>query len=391
MEYSFGWRRQNPDSRDFKLQFHHGFSAALPDSMNLNEPTLPAPFNPSWDQEDIGSCGPNSLGENIVYDALTNPTSQLKKFVVGADGKVKMPSRLFMYYTTRMLMNTTASDSGVDNRTMLKALATYGFCDEEMWPYDTSKFAVKPPQACFDAAAERAGLAIKYEAVGQTLNDMRGCIAILKRPFIFGFTVHESMLTDAVARTGDVPMPGGFMDGVAGGHDVLMYAYDNARQVFYFRNHWYQAPGKPWGNNGSGTIPYAYAIDPNQASDFLAVTSVETGSQPSPKPDPTPTPTPTPPASLKDKIDKIFADLEKQYARYPSTVSLLKRLNSIIDNLLGNKLGDNYRGASYKFDPKMVIPLINDAFLIAEGFYPDKKDILEMVRLGVIAAINAAS
>ena len=289
-QYAFGWRPSAPDYRDEHYKFIPRTAALdLPAAFDLAKPSVGAPFEPSWNQGELGACGPHSLGENIVYDLIKLDADQANNV---------MPSRLFLYWNAREVMGTIGSDSGVDNRSMFKAFAKYGWCDESLWPYDVSKFTQKPPQACYDQAASRLPN-VKYMAVGQELATMKACLYETKRPFVFGFSVYQSMLGDNVAMTGDVPMPNGFFDRQVGGHDVLIVGWDDSTQRFKFKNHWYRGPATPWGNNGYGTIPYQYAVSQQLAGDFWAVTGVVGDVVPNPPQPPAPvTPTPTPVSSV---------------------------------------------------------------------------------------------
>lgn len=250
-EYSFGWVPSPPDHRDHIFRSSMG-PLSLPDSVLLVAPPLPAPFEPAWNQGRLGSCGPHSEGKDIVFAQLRQDKRE----------RAIMPSRLFMYYTTRMLMNTVNQDSGVNNRAMLKALAQYGWCSEELWPYDVSKFRDRPPAGCFAQAATRK--ITEYLSVPQSLDQMRGCLA-QGDPFIFGFSCYESLQSDAVARTGDIPMPGR-NERQVGGHDVLIVGYDDSTRKFKLVNSW-----GDWGQGGYGTISYEYATHPRLASDFWTV------------------------------------------------------------------------------------------------------------------------
>lgn len=279
MPYSFGWRPSAPDFRDEHYRFVPQVSAAdLPPAFDLTAAGVGSPFDPCWNQADLGSCGPHSLGENIAYDLI--------KLDGDASNNV-MPSRLFLYYNARLEMGTVGSDSGVDNRSMLKAFAKYGWCDESLWPYDTSKFTQKPPQACYDQAASRLKN-IKYMAVSQDVATMKACLYETRRPFIFGFSVYKSMLTPAVDQTGDIPLPQGLFDQQAGGHDVLIVGWDDSTGRFKLRNHWYRTPTVPWGRNGFGTIPYSYAVNSQLAGDFWSVTKVAGDVAPNPPQPPAP-------------------------------------------------------------------------------------------------------
>lgn len=281
----FGWRPSPPDFRDHLYSVPRIVQETLPARIDLTSPVVPAPFTPTYDQSSIGSCGPNSGVGDIVFAALRQ--QQLPA--------VPMPSRLFVYYCTRELMGTIESDSGVDNRSMMKALAKYGWCDEALWPYDISRFKQKPSPACYAQAANRK--IVQYLSVPQTLTQMKGCLAS-GDPFIFGFTVYQSMLGHDVEQSGVVPMPNAH-DVAVGGHDVLFVGYDDATRMFKFRNSW----GR-WGQDGYGFFPMEYATNPQLSGDFW---TIRHSAIPTPEPTPTPTPpspplpTPTPPVPTPGK------------------------------------------------------------------------------------------
>lgn len=215
-------------------------------------------MGPPLNQSSLGSCGANTADELIEFDQK-------------AEGQpVQSASRLFIYYCTRSLMGTVSQDSGVDNRTMLKALAQYGYCDESLWPYDVTKFASKPSAAAFAYAATNK--ITSYAAVAVNLAAMKAAI-VSGFPFMFGFDVYQQIESDQAAQTGVLTMPPPGATPI-GGHDVTIWGYDDARQVFNFRNHWSKNDGSPWGDNGNGTIPYAYATNPSLCSDFWAINAV---------------------------------------------------------------------------------------------------------------------
>ncbi len=246
----YGWKRQQPDHRDFRYRSLR--RAVLPAKVDLRTAkNSRVPIEPNLDQGGLGSCGPNSAALLLAFNQFAaGPTAVL-------------PARLLIYYFTRVLMGTTAQDSGVDNRTMLKALSKYGWCDEKLWPYTISKYRTKPTASAVTAAAKQKIVA--YHAVEQTLDAMRLCL-VDGNPFIFGFSVYESFESAAVEKTGDVPMPG-TREAMLGGHDVLIVGYDDASRRFTFKNSW----GEAWGAKGDGTIPYEYAADPDLAGDFWTI------------------------------------------------------------------------------------------------------------------------
>jgi hypothetical protein len=263
----YGWKRALSMTRFKKFQAPAAVLASLPASADLSAGVVMVD-----DQGQLGSCGPNAMDMLLAFDQQ----AEMMKPPFGS-------SRLFTYYNTRQLMGTTGEDSGVDNATMLAALEQFGYCPESDWPYDISRFTERPPDSAYAAAA--GNLITDDAAIPQNLDQMRGCIAA-GRPFVFGFTVYESFESDAVAATGDVPMPRR-REMVVGGHDILFVSYDDSQQRFGFVNPW----GTSWGRKGFGTFPYAYATDSNLAGDFVTVKTVPSG-LPGPGPGPGPAPTP---------------------------------------------------------------------------------------------------
>lgn len=298
IEHGYGWVPSAPDFRDIKYTPKPQLFAAMPPQFSLVQPALPAPFEPAWNQGTLGSCGPHSEAANIVFGLL------------GLHGTCPMPSRLFLYYTTRMLMNTVNSDSGVSNREMLKALAKYGWCDEVLWPYDISKFTIRPPEECWAQAKERAGQ-VQYQAVNQDLNTMKACLYQTKQPIIFGFSVFKSMESPEVDKTGNIPMPTPY-DKRMGGHDVDLVGWNDSTQRFILRNSW----SPQWGQQGYGSIPYAYATNNQLSGDFWVV--LKSGFTPPIPIEPEPPPVdPIPPGGQIDKetlialMDGMVKDLNK--------------------------------------------------------------------------------
>jgi C1A family cysteine protease len=97
---------------------------------------------------------------------------------------------------------------------------------------------------------------------------MKGCLAE-GYPFAFGMTVYDSFEGDEVAKTGVVQMPSPD-EQVVGGHAVLVVGYDDSQQIFIVRNSW----GSEWGMGGYFTLPYAYIVNPDLASDFWTLRRV---------------------------------------------------------------------------------------------------------------------
>ena len=163
--------------------------------------------------------------------------------------------------------NTLSSDAGAVIRDGFKSISKQGVCAETTWPYDVAKFAAKPPVAAYKEGLNHQ--AASYARVQQTLGQMKGCLAD-GYPFVFGFTVYDRFESDAVAKTGKVPLPS-HGENVLGGHAVMAVGYDDSKQTFIVKNSW----GTGWGDKGYFYMPYSYLTDADLSTDFWTVRLVE--------------------------------------------------------------------------------------------------------------------
>ena len=251
-----GGRADSPDPRDKRFEFTHMRRAtALPPSVDLSS-HLP----PAWDQGQEGSCGANA-------------GSALMCFLKGVTAPY---SRQQIYYDCRLLENQPiAQDNGVETRDVLKVLQQTGALPETQWPYTQADFAVAPP---VEPAADYARLEGYSRLVTET--EYISCLA-QGFPFLLGFECFESIDSDALARTGVMPMPDPKKEQDVGGHDVLVCGYDikfKSSAVFkasgldpsqvgdealLIRNSW----GIDWGIKGYFWMPLLYATNPSIGGD----------------------------------------------------------------------------------------------------------------------------
>ncbi|HEY9460411.1 MAG TPA: C1 family peptidase [Paralcaligenes sp.] len=243
----YGWLRDIPDHRDYLYAAPVAALPVLSSSVDLRNQCPPI-----YDQGALGSCTANGIGAAMQFERAKQKLEP--DFI---------PSRLFIYYNERVMEHTVKSDSGAMIRDGIKSVAKQGDCLEDEWPYIIEKFTTKPPQKCYKNALHYTVL--QYQRIIQNLGQMKGCLAS-GYPFVFGFTVYESFESQQVAKDGVVPMPGP-SEQLMGGHCVVAVGYDDSQQRFIVRNSW----GESWGLSGYCTMPYAYLIDPNLASDFWTI------------------------------------------------------------------------------------------------------------------------
>ena len=253
--HKYGWTPDLPDHRDH-VYLAKAPTADLPKKVALRMP-------PVLNQGDLGSCTANAIANAHLYCQIRASK------IMGALGQSPfLPSRLFIYLNERVMEGTVKVDAGAMIRDGFKSIAREGVCPEDMWVYDVAKFTKTPPRKCYKAALDHQ--AIQYKSIPRDLEQFKSCLAS-GYPFVLGITICESFETDAVARSGKVPLPSP-TERSLGGHAVLCCGYDDRTQRFIVQNSW----GPEWGSKGFFFLPYEYLMNDNLSDDFWTVTQVET-------------------------------------------------------------------------------------------------------------------
>lgn len=249
--FKLGWVPDIPDARDVLYAAPAKVLKKLPSKVNLS-----TKFPALYDQGELGSCTACAIGAAFQF---LQKKQKLKNFI---------PSRLFIYYNERVVLGTINEDSGAMIRDGIKSMNKQGACQETMWPYKIEKFTQKPPKECYKEALKHQ--VTSYKRLSQNLSQLQGCLAD-GFPFVFGFTVYDSFMTQAVAKTGKMPMPDLSKESVLGGHAVVAVGYDDSIQCVIVRNSW----GKTWGKGGHFMMPYAYIQNPSLCDDFWTMRIIE--------------------------------------------------------------------------------------------------------------------
>ena len=245
-----GWLPDVPDARDFRF-------AHMPMKM-VSPKKLPAIIDrsaecsPVEDQLTLGSCVLNALAGAKEFLDLKD------------DGKYTDVSRLAMYYWARRRMGLAyiGIDSGTYVRTGIKVMLKDGCPPEALWPYDVTKFKRKPTKAVEQAGAKNTIKA--YYRIDDPIKQVKQALA---NGFIvpFGFTVYSNMMTDQVAKTGVIPLPGGTCEG---GHATDIVGMDDTKRLAKIRNSW----NVTWGVKGYGFLPYEFLESRDLSDDFWVIT-----------------------------------------------------------------------------------------------------------------------
>jgi C1A family cysteine protease len=249
----YGWIRGLPSRRFPQLKLT-SYPPLSPAKSLITTGFLP----PIWDQGQTGSCTGHGTTRGIAY----------------ARAKQGLPyidlSRLFPYWNARVAEGSSDSDSGATVGDAIAAAQQYGDCPYADLPTDPGLVTVAPSvQAFEDAITHKALAATRVMGSNQAslAYHFKHCIDILGLPVVIGIVVYESFESDAVAKTGAVPMPGS-NEQQLGGHCIAAVAYDDSTQLITCDNSW----GTSWGMQGRFTIPYGYVFDPDLADDFHAIT-----------------------------------------------------------------------------------------------------------------------
>jgi C1A family cysteine protease len=193
-------------------------------------------------------------------------------------------SRLFLYKTTRNLMQVTG-DAGGWLRCAMGALVLCGVPEEKYWPYNTDNFDDEPGAFVYS-------IADNYEALKYFCHDPQGAkvpypdvLASVKKyleagiPSMFGFWGFPSFEKSDVK--GGIPYPCSG-ETAKWGHAIVAIGYDDEKIIknlscnkqtkgaLLIRNSW----GKEWGDKGYGWLPYDYVLD-NLAQDFWSLLGMD--------------------------------------------------------------------------------------------------------------------
>lgn len=279
-----GWLSPQPDLRDYtpsssqvtsfnrKLNIpnqkslrasHSALRTSLKSRVDLREWCSPVE-----NQLELGACTAHAAAGIVEY------------FEKRAFGKHVDASRLFLYKTTRNLMQVTG-DTGAWLRETMGALVLCGVPDEKYWPYKVKDFDTEPSGFVYSLADNFS--TVKYfchDPQGEK-NPSSGVLTSVKTylvagiPSMFGFWGFQSF--EDTENPGDIPCPCRG-ENAQWGHAVMAVGYDDDRKIsnlrcrketkgaLLIRNSW----GRGWGDDGYGWLPYEYVLN-GLALDFWSL------------------------------------------------------------------------------------------------------------------------
>ena len=164
------------------------------------------------------------------------------------------------YYNGKAITGNQDFDDGSSYRDAYKALSNYGFTDENLWPYDRSKFSEQPPQEAYTNANKN--LIKRYLSLTPCLYAIQYAIS-QNLPVAFGTMIYENFKD--LSEDFIVPLPSGK---VLGGHALCIYQYDNTTKLFGIINSW----GVEFGKNGICYMRYEHVLNQEWSFDFWVIT-----------------------------------------------------------------------------------------------------------------------
>ena len=113
------------EEKENKLCFSYNPNIVLPKKYSLRDKVKFI-----FDQKNINSCSANAVSQQLIL----SDKKQVMKFV---------PSRLYIYYNSRMTDNEDVSkpvtDIGASLKSVYKSILNYNVISEDIYRYDTSK------------------------------------------------------------------------------------------------------------------------------------------------------------------------------------------------------------------------------------------------------------
>jgi len=252
---NFGWLRDRPDFRDRKYHEHKlaaDRKRTLPKIVDHRGKNMPIIF----DQGETSSCTAQAISPLLQFGRRIHKMPDMA------------PSRLFMYYNTRVIENSVEFDNGAEIRDVIKTLSNDGYVSEDSWPFQEEKIFEQPPRALYNVAL-RNRIADYYRIHNERLEDIKSCLAA-GHLVVFGFSVYSSFY-EADSNGGYVPYPNVNNDESLGGHAVLLVGYDDTKKVFIVRNSW----GLESGDKGYYYMQYKHINNPELCNDFWTIRTAD--------------------------------------------------------------------------------------------------------------------
>lgn len=270
MKRALGWKPSPPDARDHVASERRRFGAAPPPPPSWSNRKLILDI---LDQGQLGSC-------------VANATAQAVRAAHVREGIDRPPllSRLALYYLARAFTHDQHQDTGTYTRSACQALAKFGFCPEDVWPYDDTatpgahgevpRFARMPSPAAFRAGFDQIA-ATGPAAYMRITETGTARLDVIKRAIVAGYTVFFGTAVSerfCSVELGPTPQKPPIGEQIAGGHELLVVGY--TPEGFDICNSW----GSTWNGEGYCTFAPEY-LSWSETSDLWVIEAVPSFSQ----------------------------------------------------------------------------------------------------------------
>jgi C1A family cysteine protease len=237
LQRTYGFRPSPIDPRNLVTKVSVGASPAECD------PRGQASAPSVVDQLQIGSCTANAFR-----------TALLRALLVSGQKPYEEPSRLHIYGGERTLAGDFSTDAGAEGHDAFRFARKFGVAYESAWPYGDGS-TLNSAADYRHAQGYEAKFRIKQYSHPHPDTETFKTVLWAGKYICFGFTVYEGFESEAVAKSGIVPLPKRG-EQVLGGHEVCAVGYVLVNGEFYFvcQNSW----GTDWGQDGFFLFPESY-------------------------------------------------------------------------------------------------------------------------------------
>jgi C1A family cysteine protease len=242
----------------------HGWIPALPDARHyafipkttVTPPTmdLRSQLPDVWDQGSIGSCVAHGV-------SICHVAAQRKH-----GGPQIMPARLALYFQARAVQGWQNQDSGCQIVDAMKVTAKLGVADEKLYPYQTTKFKLKPPVSVYTNGLLHQTL--EYQKIDNANPENIRAAVAEGFPVVFGSTLYSNY--DQLNASNLMPDPD-LKGSIVGGHCMAIVGYDKSKKQFLVRNSW----SKAWGDKGHHWMSEAYICNLSLTDDVWVLRKSE--------------------------------------------------------------------------------------------------------------------
>jgi hypothetical protein len=214
---------------------------------------------PKWiDLRSKGGCPAVINKLELNTSSVSSVCNAIRFLMKQKNMKDFLPSRLYLYYFSRLIENKLENNREVKFRNIFKAIKNYGICSEKDYQYDFAKVNDKPN------IVGTTEINFRYTLIKEDIHEIK--IYLNKNlPIVFNFDIFTNFYNEDVSKTGYIKMPK-HKERPIGKSSATIYGYRNSSKSFICMNN----IGNEWGDRGFFYLPYEYVK--KYAYDFYVLT-----------------------------------------------------------------------------------------------------------------------